>query len=200
MKINSINKNSTNFKAINLVQVPKKAFAAPENMLACKEEFKLVLNNMKKEEPTGIIQKLKKLLFAKSDKGIYCLFENPSYYFTKFIMELQNINYSLGWFKNNSGLPIKENLDDNYHSFYIFTGKDKSKAKKAMKTSLWQIHKIQKKAVQKYPNDELLANVYTFAGYGIDKDKKIDKLIKNNPIETIKVDNLDEFTNTLLKY
>ena len=62
-----------------------------------------------------------------------------------------NITYPITWFKQNTGLDIPtETLDENLHSFYVYTKNDKSNALKAVKEAIKNTKLYITEGVNKY--------------------------------------------------
>ena len=120
-KIQTNNSNYPNFKGTYIVQIPHKAFANPENIKECS---KLVGDQMSKlMRPNKFLQKCNKLLNMFNSQ-VFCYPERFSYMFSKTGMDVNNMNNSIKWLRENTGLPVADVLRKNFHSFFIYTNKD----------------------------------------------------------------------------
>ena len=102
-----------------------------------------------------------------------------------------NINYSLSWFKQNTGLEIPDAHDNEYHSFYIYTKEDKSKILAAIKTSAKNLMTYAREAISKYA-DSKMQNAYAATKMAIEIDKLAKESMTGAPIKKFKIENLDE--------
>lgn len=121
--ITSHNYNNTNFKAKSLVQIPRKVFANPENIAECSLVFSEKVRQISGEKTRGIFGALLAMLFPRLVKSVNVL-ESFSHGYVQEAMVSNNITYPITWFKQNTGLDIPtETLDENLHSFYVYTKK-----------------------------------------------------------------------------
>ena len=191
MYINPINNCQTNFGKVTLVQIPKKEFANPENLSECSDIFTKKLDVLTKDNHYGLSGIISKHKTAN-------LLESMSYIMTKVVMSRLGSNYSIEWAAQNVGLTIKKPVDENYHSFFIFTKEHLDIFKKALK-DIKNLNKYSQEAQNKYPEEKGKIALYTFAKYGVEVDKILDLNGTNPPSETIKLNNLDELDSVVDK-
>ena len=127
------NQNSPSFGQVNLVRVSKNAFKNPEKHMQCSADFVQGIN------------KAKGNLIGYIPGGAYI---------QQFLYKLGKKNKSatalLGF---NENMPIKATLENDYHSFAFFTGKDND--------IYTDLYKNNKKQVIKDVNDTLKNAKYT---------------------------------------
>ena len=192
--------NSTNFKAINFVQLPKKAFINPENRTLCTKIFQKHIDKATKDPLKGfwgsIIAFLGGRHFAKT--GI--LSDNPSFIYTITGMEHEKIPYSLSWVKRNTDLPIKDswNVDDNL-KFLVFTKEDKDAFVGVFSNPLKNLFKYMKEGLNRYKTFPGMAGIYANAKVGVETDALLEKLIGNREIKTIEIETLDDIFKIINK-
>ena len=187
-------KQSPNFKSVSIVQVSKKAFANPENFKACSKSFGKALDTATGDKLTGFFGNIIALFTPKLHKTGYHL-EYPSYFAAKTLMSKYNINYSMHWLKQNTGLPIKEAVDNDYHSFYVFTKEHKDRYVDAFHGTMKKILSNAKEAINKYSGDKTMATIYANLKTDISIDKAIDEMAAEAPVKKFKLDSLDEIKN-----
>lgn len=187
-------KQSPNFKSVSIVQVSKKAFANPENFKACSKSFGKALDTATGDRLTGLLANLVALFTAKPCKTGFHL-ESPSYISAKKLMDKYGINYSMSWLKQNTGLPIKEAVDNDYHSFYVFTKEHKGRYVDAFHGTMKKILSNAKEAINKYSGDKTMATIYANLKTDISIDKAIDEMAAEAPVKKFKLDSLDEIKN-----
>ena len=185
---NSVN---TNFKAVNIVQVPKRAFSNPENLKTCEKEFSKVIAKATGDKLNGIIGAIVALFTAKPHK-IAIILEKPTYNVAKRAMQNKNINYSLSWLKQNTGIPIEGPLQDGVHSFYVFTKEDKQSFRDAIIKPLKNILAYTKEGMKKHPSDNKLANVYAQVKIGKATEDGFNQVIGDRNIPRIKIETLED--------
>lgn len=114
--------NKQNFNGTYIVQIPHKVFSNPNNIQECSKLVGNSINKFMMDNKFG--QKFYKFLKLFQFK-VLCYPEKFSNTFFKKAMEKNGLSYSLQWFKMNTGLPVADVLKEGYHSFFVFTGKDK---------------------------------------------------------------------------
>jgi hypothetical protein len=198
--ISNSNLSVPNFKAVNIVQVPKKVFKDPENLKECSNTFKLALAKETGDKVNrGLFGILLSKILNKKNKTTHIL-ERSSYYASKTMMEENNVPYSLYWLSQNTGLPIKGALDKNYHSFFVFTQDDKKGVLKSTRGAMKHILKTVREGNQLYPNDTDMQGVYTAAKIGVVLDKSLaEKTSIDNPSHTFRLKSLDDIKNIVKK-
>ena len=200
MKVNlqyNTNQN-TNFKAVSMVQIPRKAFTHPENVKQCSKEFNKTLYNTILAQKSGLFAKIISCLTKRQNK-IATVLESPSFYIAKEAMQQQNLEYGLNWLKLNTGLPIQEALDKNTYTFYVFTKEHKDECINAMQKPLKNIFKYANESLERYSIDSSMAYIYVKSKIGVDSDAMLKKTIAENPINKIKINSLDEVKNIITK-
>lgn len=181
-----------NFKAISLVQIPRKAFKNPENIKECSQIFGDKARQISGEKVKGAFGALLAMFFPSLIKSITIL-ENFSHSYAKLGLQSNNIDYPLSWFKMNSGLEIPEAKDENYHSFFVYTKKDKKNVMKATIETARKIKDYLKEGTSKYSgSNSPLLSTYATAKMGIDTDKIIAELTKDTPIKTFQIGSVDQ--------
>lgn len=184
-----------NFKGVSIVQVPRKVFNNPENLIECTKVFDKKISKFTNNNLQVLFAKLQALLTLKPSKMVFL--ESPSYNLTKTAMQKNDINYSKSWVIRNTGLPIKDALSEDMHSFYIFTKEHKNEFMKSFNRTMKNLYKTSLEADRKYSGDPKMANVYTQAKMGVEIDSDIAKVIGETPVKQIKVESLDEIKNII---
>lgn len=183
-KIQTNNSNYPNFKGTYIVQIPHKAFANSENIKECS---KLVGDQMSKlMRPNKFLQKCNKLLNMFNSK-LFCYPERFSYMFSKTGMDVNNMNNSIKWLRENTGLPIADVLRENFHSFFIYTNKEAHNVLKEI-TSACKNTRVPE-FCEKYTDPKMIA-IAMNAKIGVALDKGLEKQY-NNAI-TYEIKNLSE--------
>lgn len=183
-KIQTNNSNYPNFKGTYIVQIPHKAFANPENIKECS---KLVGDQMSKlMRPNKFLQKCNKLLNMFNSQ-VFCYPERFSYMFSKTGMDVNNMNNSIKWLRENTGLPVADVLRKNFHSFFIYTNKDADNVLKEI-TSACKNTRVPE-FIEKYTDPKMIA-IAMNAKIGVALDKGLEKQY-NNAI-TYEIKNLSE--------
>lgn len=196
--ITSHNYNNTNFKAKSLVQIPRKVFANPENIAECSHVFSEKVRQISGEKTRGIFGALLAMLFPRLVKSVNVL-ESFSHGYVQEAMVSNNITYPITWFKQNTGLDIPtETLDENLHSFYVYTKNDKSNALKAVKEAIKNTKLYITEGVNKYTDDKTLdydatlVSAYTIAKMGVETDRLLNEYTKDTPLKTFRLESIDE--------
>lgn len=187
-------KQSPNFKSVSIVQVSKKAFANPENFKASSKSFGKALDTATGDKLTGFFGNIIALFTPKLHKTGYHL-EYPSYFAAKTLMSKYNINYSMHWLKQNTGLPIKGAMDNDYHSFYVFTKEHKQCFVDAFKGQMKMLFGYVREGVNKYSGDERMSTIYPDLKISATIDTVIDEMAAKVPVKKYKLDSLDEIKN-----
>lgn len=194
MQVNSIPSSQPNFKQINLVQVSKKTFKNPEQLKECSKLFAKSIDKVSGDKlgRFGNILVLLGLNGKKIHKSLI-VSKFPSYQFAKNAMGEYNMNYSLSWLSQNTKLPIKDELDKEYRSFYVLTKEHIDLAKPI--TSVNNLMKIifdtAKEGSQRY-SDSNMAKVYAQTKAGCILDKLLTQIIGNEKVHSFKLSSLDE--------
>lgn len=189
-------KQSPSFTAVNLVQVSKKAFAHPENLTECYDLFGKSIDILTKDKLTGFWGNLIALFTPKNAKTAITA-ENYSYSLSKRGMEEWNLPYCLNWVRQNTGLPIKEPLDNEYHSFYVYTKEHKVDVAQIFKDLFKKMFSYSREAVKKYPRDLQMVKIYSMAKCGVDADAAIEKLTADTPVNKFKINSLAELKDII---
>lgn len=120
-------KNQPAFKSINLIQVSKKAFENSDDLRAVNDSFSKATSKVTGKINNKFTDFLVSLgLGSKLIKTIGFL-EQPRY--IEIMEELKKLGggLSLNWLSQNTKTPIKEPLSKDFHSFYIYTKRNKDK-------------------------------------------------------------------------
>jgi hypothetical protein len=199
MQINAnCNYNNTNFKAKSLVQIPRKVFSNPENIAECSRVFSEKVRQISGEKVKGALGALLAMFFPKLVKSLTVL-EGFSHGYTKEAMESNNIAYTLDWFKQNTGLDIPTKpLNEDLHSFYVYTKKDKGKALKSVKEAIKNTKLYITEGINKYTDDKTLdydaalVSAYTIAKMGVETDRLLNEYTKETPLKTFRLESVEE--------
>lgn len=202
------NVNSTNFKAANLVKVKKAAFQNPENLKACSKLFYKEMNKVS-GDAGGIIGNLLGMVGLMKHKT-FVEPANMGYVMTQNAMKENNIPYSVSWFAQKTGLPIKLEENSDHLSFYVLTKDNKDKALSLVKKLFTLVRAASKEAGEIFPltheNVEgkslkevikeilPLRNTYTKAKGGLIADELNIEAIGDTPIRTFEISSLDEIS------
>ena len=119
--------------------------------------------------------------------------ESFSHSYVKEAMKSNNIKYPITWFKQNTGLDIPtETLDENLHSFYVYTKNDKKNALKAIMEALKNAKSYVIEGQSRYSRDEALAPAYALAKLGVEIDRLLNESTKDTPLRTFRLESIDE--------
>ena len=184
-----------NFKGISVVQVPKNIFNNPENLIECTKIFDKKLSTCTNNSLKLLFAKLKGLLTLKPYKMVFLEF--PSYNCTQTAMQKNGINYSKSWIIQNTGLPIRDALNEDMHSFFVFTKEHSNKFMTCFNRTMQKIGVTSLEAVRKYPKDPKMASVYTQGKIGVEIDNNITQLMSETPVKQIKIENFNEIKNII---
>ena len=121
--------------------------------------------------------------------------ENAALLNAKAVMDKNNLNYSVNWLEQNTGLAIPKALDENFHSFYVYTKDDIGKVMSAVKQATKNLWSNMKEARMKYPQDSKMTNVYASTKYGVQTEALRQEIFKDTPVQKFKIENLDELKN-----
>lgn len=188
------NAKTPNFKAVSIVQIPRKAFKNPENYKECSKIFANKLDTLVGDRFTGRLGTILAFFTTKPHKTASFL-ENTALLNARAAMERNNVNYSVNWLEQNTGLAIPKALDENFHSFYVYTKDDIGKIMGIVKQELKNLYTYAKEALAKYPKDKKMANIYTTAKYGVNVEALSQEAFKGTPVQKFKIENLDELKN-----
>lgn len=183
---------NTNFKAVNIVQIPKKAFSNPENLENCKKEFSKALDCATMNRTNGILGTIKNLFNNIKPSNTKSYLEKPTYYYAKNAMQKNNINYSLSWLSQHTGVPIAENLENGMHSFYVVTKDNMIDFLNAYTPPIKNVSELLKEALKKHPLDSKLADVCARVKIANLIERNFDRLIEYKGIPIIKIETLDD--------
>lgn len=188
------NNQSQNFKAVNIIQIPKKVFDNPDNFKACSESFGKALDVATGDKLTGVFGNLVALFSTKHHKTTYQL-EAASCEAANRLKDKYKMDYSLSWLRQNTGLPIKDEIEKDFHSFYVFTKEHKAFYVDAIKKSIKMLTKCVREGVSKYSGNENLAAIYVNIKANTALDEAIDKMTSEAPVKKFRLNNLDEIKN-----
>ena len=197
MKIQSTpnyNAKTPNFKAVSIVQIPRKAFKNPENYKECSKIFANKLDKLVGDRLTGRLGAILALFTTKPHKTAIFL-ENTALLNAKAVLDKNNIKYSVNWLEQNTGLAIPKALDENFHSFYVYTKDDIGKVMSAVKQATKNLWSNMKEARMKYPQDSKMTHVYASTKYGVQAEALRQEIFKDTPVQKFKIENLDELEN-----
>ena len=183
-----------NFKGINIVQIPRKAFKHPENYKECSKLFGKILDRASREKLRGKLGSIIAVFVPKASKTVSVL-ETPSYAHAKTAMRKTGNNYSIAWLRQNTGLPVKDSMDNNYHSFYVLTKEHKAGYMDIFKQGLKNLMHFATEGVLKYPENKKMSSLYAQTKFGVEADKAFDKLVAETQVKEFKLQNLDEIKN-----
>ena len=185
------NTANTNFKAVNIVQIPKRAFSNPENLKTCQKEFSKALDSTTGDKLNNIFGAILALFTTKPHKTGTIL-EKPTYNFAKTAMQKNGINYSLSWLSQNTGIPIGNALKEGVHSFYVFTKEDKQGFMNALSKPLKHLLEFTREGLKRHPSDKKLANIYAHTKYGNAIEEGFNNVIGERKIPQIKIETLED--------
>ena len=196
---NSFQTPKPNFKQVNLIQIPKKAFEDPQNLKQCSKKFGSVLDKAtgKGLMAGSFVENLMVLLGIGGKKvgKVYVQLESRSHDMCDELLE--GAGYSIEWLERNTGTKLKKPLDENMHSFYVLTKEHKDGVLPSLKWT--NISKIMlrylKEGTLKYPQDNEMSNFYARAKAGEKLDQQFDEVIAGSQIHKFKLKNLDELKN-----
>lgn len=170
----------TSFRSINLVQIPKTAFKKPDDLEFVEATFKNIIDktNLKNPQMPGLVRVIAMLmdLVSRRLKSVSFL-ESPGY--TKIA--------------SKSSSAIKP-LDENYHSFFVFTENNKDKLLK--RCALNNVFKMAKKMKGNKPNSPQADKDITMNKL---VSREIELLTAGEPVNKFVVGDLSELEDTLRK-
>ena len=188
------NAKSPNFKAVSIVQIPRKAFKNPENYKECRKIFANKLDKLVGDRLTGRLGAILALFTTKPHKTANLL-ENYALLNARVAMDINNMKYSINWLEQNTGLAIPKALDENFHSFYVYTKDDIGKVMSTVKQATKNLWSNTKEAITKYPKDKRMTNIYAATKIGVQAEALRQEIFKDTPVQKFKIENLDELKN-----
>jgi len=124
MKMSVISNKQVSFGSVNLVQISKKAFSSTENLLAIEDVFLKHLNSTSGEMPNLFSKLIGKVFKRKEATKALFFLESPSFSAVDEFCKSKNIPNQY-WLGKRFGINAQEPIDSRFHSFYVFTKKDK---------------------------------------------------------------------------
>ena len=185
------------FKGVNMVQISKKAFKNPENAHAVIDDFcDTFVKEMEKypHKSRGFLDKIIRKFTKAADAFLYL--ETPAYIDKVDVLKENKLDgWPLSILSQKTGIPIKNAIDDDYHSFFILTNAEgrkadkyynsRSQSKKAVKT-------VQQEIYQKEITSQEQAQLYYDMRMLQILDEGMENLIKGVPQKGFKVETLDD--------
>jgi len=110
------NNQQPNFTQINLVQVSKNAFKNPEDLYAVNKTFQDMANEAAGEINGGLSSILTLFGLGKKVNKTLDILEHPGY--MSITKKINKINRAIG-------LQIKKPINEDYHSFFVYTKEHK---------------------------------------------------------------------------
>ena len=193
------NKNNVSFKAINIIQMPQKAFSELTDYEKINNIFDEVLKKHITTKPNGFLQKLSQKLGITFNMPKTWL-EYPSYLHSKVELAKYDMSYSMNWLRENTRLPIKNAIKDGYYTFFVFSGEDSKSIGKGIMQVIRSIRPNLSEASSKYPINKTMRKIYAMVKCGVQLDEKIiEAITKNKPTvhKLATLEELDKFAQEL---
>lgn len=195
MKISNIQQNQPSFKQINLVQIPKKAFNNPDNMISCTQDFYNSLAECATKKSSKISDFLSSIGLSKYFSKYTVLQESPTYMLGKRLSE--QYGYSVEYFEQNTKIPFKKALNKDMFSYFVLTKKHHKEAsdlcsrsykKELINYATKEFIKLQQEG--KYPSEYVPGAIATK-----EFEKSLDKIISEDEIHKFELNSIDELKN-----
>lgn len=120
-----------NFGEVCLVQVSKKAFGDIVDPIKVVDVFEKTTNKIVKDIPDKLAWFLNKFGKAQKYNKVFMFWEQPC--LPEILKEQEKEgNFSLNWLSQNVKVPIKGQMREDYHSFFLYT--------KEHKDASWLLH------------------------------------------------------------
>ena len=175
--------NKQNFNGTYIVQIPHKVFSNPNNIQECS---KLVGNSIGKFMMDSKFGQKFYNFFKLFQFKVLCYPEKFSNTYFKKAMEKNGLNYSLQWFRMNTGLPVADVLKEGYHSFFVFTNQDMRYVMKQMIKAGGDTDSSE--LINKFQSDPKMQIVSIVANTGVTLDNAIGELYRR--AQTFTIDSL----------
>lgn len=124
MRINQNNNNQPSFKSINVIQIKKSTFKHPDNLVEIENGVNDIFHMMTGEisgKSSGFFERIG---LSKSKAKFYSYLEQPRY--VQIVESLKKMGgYSINWLSQNKKISIREPINEDYHSFFVYTDKHK---------------------------------------------------------------------------
>ncbi|MFA7657848.1 MAG: hypothetical protein WCY19_00270 [Candidatus Gastranaerophilaceae bacterium] len=189
------NNNQASFGSVNLVQVSRKAFKNPEDLVAVSKQF----NNATIKVTNEVNSKLGTVLSLcglgkKFNKTVVYL-EQPGY--ANIAEELKKIGgYSTSWLSRNTGIPIAEPLSQSHHSFTVLTKEQKDGASHLLfaKNIFALTKKVINEGLQKVSSGEKSKVEGTWAAARLNQllSEQLNPILEGQPVHKFVIDDLSQ--------
>lgn len=189
--------NQPSFKAVNIVQISKKAFSNPEDLSQVSKVFSRISRTTLKTQ--GKLSKVFKALLGIKNKArkTFSYFEQPDY--ISVAKTAKKNKTSIHWLGQYSGIDIALPSSPDHHSFYVLTGEHKDKALELLSAKnfmgiLKASQKAQSDLVKQGKNVFLVTDVV----HNNELVKKFNPIIGSEPANKVQINSLDDLPKTLL--
>lgn len=197
MKVSPVQKNNhANFKGINIIQIPKVSFNV-NNLEVVERKFKHAIRQSISRRD-GFFAAISNSI---SSKKALIFLENPG--FAPEIEELKKFgNYSMSWFRQNTGIPIKDSLNPDYHSFFVLTKKEKDEVNRlySAKNVVRITSRVLEESKQRFPGklfNSKIASLWRVARGNQIIDALVSPVLKGKPVEKFVLDDLSQLPKIL---
>lgn len=181
MRINPTqNNNQINFKSVNLIQVSKKAFKSPDDVLDVYNTFQKALNSATNDFPTKIGAFFSLIGVGKYINKTANFFEKPNY--LNILREAKMLGFN--------SLPSLKPISEDSHSFYVFT-----KEQKDALCDIFTLENLIKDAPSVVSSSKELISIRVNNYY----TKKINEITKNEPLNMFEINDLSELPGLFKK-
>lgn len=197
MKITPNQNNAQlNFGSVNLVQVSKKAFKNPDDLIGVSKIFDNAVSKETGEMNVKLATALTLLGFGKKSTKALTFLEQPCYPNMVSELKKEGSHLSLSWLSQHLGIPIAKPLSETHHSFYVYTKEQKDASSglfsaKQMYTFLKGILKEGFENIKAGKSDNIKP-VWTATKLNEKILNELKPIITNEPVHKFVIDDLSE--------
>ncbi len=203
MKITQRHKNQQTFRGINLVQVPKNVFKQIPQLKTMQLVHTYFNTSVGAAKYKGsnikyILNLFAQVLGLAPKNKFITIFEHPMHEGVLDKLKSMGNNYSLSWLRIRTGTDIKEPINPDLHSFFIYT-KEHAKAIENI-VNLKNLRKIGHEiAANEVPTNPNLTDFDIYAKIADVVSKKVDEITDGVPVKKFFAKNLYDLDEVLTK-
>lgn len=196
MNITSQN-NQPHFTSINQIMIAKKAFNKPEDLIAVEKTFKdELITIIGKPKAPKALRIIKGLLGMKTGTKAKSFLEQPDY--VNIYKKLNKPGMGgFDWISQRLGIPIDKPVNENYHTFFVYTNKEKD----AIMKSFSGVMKEYLKKTRQLRNDKTISTNDSNLWIKVQINQMLNNVLKpimeKSPPIITKVENLSELPAVL---
>lgn len=178
-KSNNYRSSQPNFKSVNIIQINKRVFKTPEDLAGIQSFANYIFNKLADIKTNTQPSFFNKIGLVKQKKQTFSYLEQP--YYVPIRKKLKEMgDYSLSWLSQNKKIPVREPLNQDYHSFFLYT--------KEHKDFCVNLDKQLQTAAKKQNTSPVELNQVCIEKYA--------EFMGNEPIKVFTIDSLEQLSST----